>query len=97
MKQQSYDKGIAIALFGLAFVGLNYISNILADLEVVTLNYYFQWFLLVGVIASFPIMAYGCFLMAKSKGYNGIIGVLLSILLIGPLIISFLPSRKSTG
>lgn len=97
MKQQNYDKGITIALVGLALVGLNYISNILVDLEVITLNYYFQWFLFIGVVASFPIMAYGCFLMAKSKGYNGIIGVLLSILLIGPLVISFLPNRKSAG
>jgi hypothetical protein len=40
-------------------------------------------------------MGYGCFFMAKGKGYHPASGILLSLIIIGPVLISYCPYRKT--
>ncbi len=90
-----YSRGELIAIIGVLFVGVSFGIDILIGFQIIPAYDFFDFLSIGFILLSWPVMAYGCFYMAKGKGYNPIIGVLLSIAIIGPLIINLLPYQKS--
>lgn len=94
MSRAQFDKGEVVAIYGILIFGVSALINMLFAIDVINTNVFLYYTSIFCTIASYPVIGYGCFFMAKGKGYHPAIGLVLSIILIGPILLSYLPYRK---
>ena len=94
ISKEQFVKGEVVAIYGILTIGVLWVLELLVAFNIINLSENRAYFYFFCSIVSIFLMAYGCFFMAKGKGYNPIIGLLLSLIFIGPMILSYMPYRR---
>ena len=94
MNKEDFDKGETVALYGILALGIPAIIHLLIGFNLIQGHMVLAYTAIFISIVSYPVISYGCFFMAKGKGYHPVIGLLLSLILIGPVILSYMRYRK---
>ena len=94
MNKEEFDKGEVVAIYGVSISGIPVIISLLYGLKLIPSTMVPFYILVITSALSYALIIYGCYLMAKGKGYHPLIGLLLSLILIGPVILSYMRYRK---
>lgn len=93
--KDQFVKGEVVAIYGLLIFGISMVIELLLALNFINPSTFLIYLYSFCLVISFPVMGYGCFFMAKGKGYHPAIGILLSLIIIGPVLLSYFPYRKT--
>lgn len=94
MNKEEFVKGEIAAIYGVLISGIPLMISLLYALNLIPSSIFLLYISVVAGVLSLPLISYGCYFMAKGKGYHPIIGLLLSLILIGPIILTYLRYRN---